>query len=146
VEDAELLVREYALQWSGRRAFLFGVWELATNDYVAQIYVGPVNWQIPEFEIGYFVDCLHEGKGFVTEAVQAVIGFCFTYLHAYRLRISCNELNIRSCSVAERCGFKREGYIREVHADILREDGKYSGDYLYGLLRSEYEECASISF
>ncbi|MCC6169163.1 MAG: GNAT family N-acetyltransferase [Caldilineaceae bacterium] len=49
-----------------------------------------------------------------------------------------NEVNIRSQRVAERCGFVREGHIRQVHPHILCADGSYSGDYLYGLLRSEW--------
>jgi RimJ/RimL family protein N-acetyltransferase len=138
VQDAEILVREFALDWAARQAFFFGAWALSTNDFVAQVYVGPVNWELPEFEIGYFVDCLHQGKGFMTEAIHAVLDFCFVHLHAHRLRIGCNETNIRSWRLAERCGFRREGHIRQQHAHIRCDDGSYSGDYLYGLLRSEY--------
>jgi len=135
VQDAEILVREFANAWASRQAFFFGAWG---PEFVAQIYVGAVSWTLPEFEIGYFVDCAHQGKGFVTEAVRAVLDFCFVHLRAHRLRLACNETNVRSWKVAERCGFRREGHIRQVHSDILCADGTYSGDYLYGLLRSEY--------
>jgi RimJ/RimL family protein N-acetyltransferase len=84
------------------------------------------------------VDCRHQGKGFVTEAVRAVMDFCFTHLGAHRLRIHCNEMNVRSWRVAERCGFKREGFIRQQHPHVLCDDGTWSGDYIYGLLCTEY--------
>jgi RimJ/RimL family protein N-acetyltransferase len=139
VEDAEILVREFAVEWIARRSFFFGAWDRATHDWIAQVYVGAVSWELPEFELGYFVDHRHQGKGYVTEALHAAIDFCFVHLQAHRLRINCNETNLRSWKVAERCGFKREGHLREQHADIRCEDGTYSGDYLYGLLRSEWQ-------
>ena len=138
LEDAERLVRQFAELWVERRTFFLGAWDKGSGGFSAQIYIGPVSWELPEFEIGYFVDVIHEGKGYVTEAVKAALEFCFTRLNAHRLRINCNELNRRSWKIAERCGFVREGYIRQTHRDLLLEDGTPSGDYLYGLLRSEF--------
>lgn len=139
LEDAESLVRQFAVDWTARQVFFMGAWLRSTDEFAAQIYIGVVSWDLPEFEIGYFVDCRHEGKGYVTEAARAAIAFCFTHLHAHRLRLGCNETNVRSQQVAERCGFKREGHIRQTHSHVLCADGTYSGDYLYGLLRSEFE-------
>jgi RimJ/RimL family protein N-acetyltransferase len=138
LEDAERLVRQFAELWAERQTFFLGAWEKATGGFVAQIYVGPVNWELPEFEIGYFVDVIHEGKGYVTEAVKVALEFCFTHLGAHRLRINCNELNTRSWKLAERCGFVREGHLRQTHNNTFLADGTPSGDYVYGLLRSEY--------
>lgn len=137
-EDAEILVRNFVVYWLKREAFFFGAWHKETSEWVAQVYVGPVDWDLPEFEIGYFVDKSHEGQGYVTEAVKAVLGFVFHHLHAHRVRLDCNELNVRSWRVAERCGFVREGHFRQTRKHILREDGTYSGDYIYGLLRTEF--------
>lgn len=136
-DDAEALVREFAAEWGARRLFFFGGWRKDSGVFACQATVVPVNWALPEFEIGYFADQACQGQGFVTEAVQAVVGFCFTHLKAHRLRLGCNELNVRSWRVAERCGFVREGYLRQTHPEILCADGTYSGDYLYGVLRSE---------
>lgn len=142
LEDAEVLVRQFALDWQARRAFFLGAWQRSNGEFVAQIYIGAISWELPEFEIGYFVDCLHEGKGFVTEAVRLAIDFCFVHLHAHRLRLECNETNVRSWHVAERCGFKREGHIRQTHSNILCSNGDFSGDFIYGLLHSEYLDAA----
>jgi RimJ/RimL family protein N-acetyltransferase len=141
IEDAESLVRQFAIDWMSRQSFFLGGWQRASNHFIAQIYIGPVSWDLPEFELGYFVDCRHEGQGFGTEALRASLDFCFEHLRAHRLRLSCNETNVRSWRVAERCGFKREGHIRQVHPDILRDDGTFSGDYIYGLLRSEHVQA-----
>lgn len=140
LDDAEILVREFAASWIKREAFFLSGWDKSTGAWIVQIYIGAVDWNLPEFEIGYFVDCDHEGQGFVTEAVHAALELVFLTLGAHRARLGCNETNTRSWCVAERCGFVREGHIRQNRKHILREDGTLSGDYLYGMLRSEYFE------
>lgn len=139
VDEAEVLMRQFIASWAARSAFFLGAWAKDSQHFVAQIYIGPVDWDLPEFEIGYFVDKEHEGQGFVTEAVQTVMRSLFLDVGAHRLRIGCNEMNTRSWRLAERCGFVREGHLRQTHKEVLREDGSYSGDYFYGLLRTEFE-------
>lgn len=140
VEEAEILMREFAAEWISRRAFFLGAWKKsAPTVFVAQIYVGVVNWELPEFEIGYFVDVRHEGQGFVTEAVRAALGFAFDHLHAHRVRLGCNDTNDRSYRVAERCGFTREGHLRQTQPNVRLPDGTFSGEYIYGILRAEFE-------
>lgn len=134
--DAEIVVRDFAADWVARKAFFLGVFLKSTQEFVAQIYVGVVNWELPEFEIGYFVDKDHEGQGYVTEATNGALQFCFGSLGAHRVSLKCNDTNARSYSVADRCGMVREGHIRE---NKKNTNGRMSGTLLYGLLRREYE-------
>ena len=136
-EDAERTVQELAADWAARNCFFMGAFDRRTDEFVANIYVGTVNRNLPEFEIGYFVDVDHEGQGFVTEAVKAVLRFVFTYLEAHRVRIQCSDNNSRSLRVAERCGFIKEGHFRE---NTKRPDGTIEGTIYYGLLKSEYHD------
>jgi ribosomal-protein-alanine N-acetyltransferase len=135
-QDAEVVVRELAVEWSARNCFFMGVFNRETDEFVAQIYIGPVNWEIPEFEIGFFVDKDHEGHGYVTEAVRAVMGFVFEHLKANRVRMECDDTNERSLRVAERCGMVREGHVRE---NKKNSDGSLSGTVWFGLLKREFE-------
>lgn len=135
-EDAERLVQDLANEWEKRNCFFIGAFEKITGEFVAQIYVGPIDWNLPEFQIGYFADVAHEGQGFVTEGVKATIAILFDKLHAHRVRLQCDETNGRSIRVAERCGMTREGYLRENRRNI---NGTYTGSYIYGLLKSEYQ-------
>ncbi len=134
-EDAEILVREWAADWTARNRFFMGAFDKATDEFVAQIYVGPYDWQVPEFAIGYVVDVEHEGQGFVTEAVKAVLRVVFENLQAHRARIECDDTNVRSYRVAERCGFVQEAHFRE---NKKNADGSITGTLVYGLLKSEY--------
>ena len=135
-QDAEVMVRELAVEWSARNCFFMGAFDRETDEFVAQIYIGPVNWEVPEFEIGFFVDKDHEGQGYVTEAVRAVMGFIFEHLKASRVRMECDDTNERSLRVAERCGMVREGHIRE---NKKNTNGRLSGTLWFGLLKKEFE-------
>jgi RimJ/RimL family protein N-acetyltransferase len=135
LEDAEISVRDFALSWAARKAFFMGVFQQANHDFVAQIYIGAVDWALPEFELGYFADVDHEGQGFVTEASQAALAFIFNHLGAARARLECDNTNERSYRVAERCGMRREGHLRE---NKRNPDGSLSGTLLYGMTRDEF--------
>ena len=133
---AEALVGELEAAWKAHNCFFIGAFEKQTGEFVAQIYVEPVDWNLPEFRIGYFVDVDHEGRGYVTEGAKAVVAILFEQMNAHRVRLECNETNQRSIRVAERLGMTREAYLRE---NRHNPDGTYSGSYIYGLLRSEYQ-------
>jgi RimJ/RimL family protein N-acetyltransferase len=139
-EEAEILVRELHADWAARNCFFMGAFDKATREFVAQIYVGVVNWDLPEFALGYFADKDHEGQGFVTEALPAALRFIFEHLRAHRIRLETNETNTRSRRVAERRGFIQEGRLR---ASRRNPDGTFSDDVLYGLLKSEHERPSS---
>lgn len=131
---AEALVQEIIA--AGRRGeyVLLGGFAEASREFVLQVYVGVVNRALPEFEVGYFVDAAHEGQGYVSEALRAVLRWLFDDLQAHRVSLRCSDTNLRSARVAERCGFTLEGHLRETRRAA---DGTFSGDYLFGLLRSE---------
>ena len=135
VQEAEFLMREFAADWAAHTHFFMGAFRRETDEFVAQLYVGPTNWDLPEFQIGYFVDCRHQGHGYVTEAVQAAIRMLFQELGVHRVRLECDDTNVRSYRVAERCGLVREGHFRE---NKRHADGSLSGTLVYGLLRWEY--------
>jgi ribosomal-protein-alanine N-acetyltransferase len=134
-EQAEVLVRNLSIRWAARTAFFLAAFEKELGDFVAQVYIGPLNWDLPEFQIGYFADLDHQGRGYVTEAVKAALRFIFEHLQARRVSLECDDTNQRSWGVAERCGLRREGHLRQ---NKLNPDGSISGTLFYGLLRSEY--------
>lgn len=138
LEQAENLIRYFNMDWSAHVAFYYGGWTKETGKFAMQLYIGLIDTDLPEFEIGYLTDLHHEGQGYVTEAVRAALKMLFENMNAHRVKLACNELNERSWRVAERCGFVREGHLRQTRKTPLRPDGKYSGDYLYAILREEY--------
>jgi RimJ/RimL family protein N-acetyltransferase len=133
-QDAERVLAEFAANWGAGRAFFLGAFHSETDEFVAQIYVGVPNRDLPEFEVGFFADAAREGQGYVSEAVRGVLPFLFGEMGGRRVRLECDATNERSARVAERCGFKLEGHLRENHA---WPDGQVTGTLLYGMLAAE---------
>ena len=132
---AEDIVCDLAADWRDRNCFFIGIFKKSSGEWVGQVYVGPTNWELPEFVIGFIADVNHQRKGYISEAVLGILGMLFTDLSAHRVKSDCNQANERSWRLLERCGFQREGHLRE---NKRCPDGTYQGDYLYGMLRSEF--------
>ncbi|MFS0690994.1 GNAT family N-acetyltransferase [Sporosarcina sp. 179-K 8C2 HS] len=93
-----------------------------TGEFVGSTGLHRIDWTVPKFEIGYWLDTKFEGRGLMTEAVERLTRFAFEELNARRVEIRCDEENVRSRSVAERAGFELEGTLK---CDSLSVDGKH---------------------
>lgn len=74
---------------------------------------------VPMFEIGYWVDSQHSGKGYVTEAVKAMTKYAFNNLKAVRVQICAQAENSKSIAVAKRCGYIQEAILKNYRLDCL---------------------------
>lgn len=61
------------------------------------------------YEIGYWCHTLYQGKGYVSEYVQALAHFALHYLHATCVAIRMERSNSKSIAVAKRLGFSYQG-------------------------------------
>ncbi len=134
--QAEIRIRELAADWVARTRFVMGIWERASAGLVGQIWIEPKKWDVPLFEIGWFLDKDHQGKGFATEAVKACLTFLFEDLNAHKVEVRTRETNVRSFKLAERCKFVKEGLLRD---NSRIGDNKWIGLLCYGMLKPEYE-------
>jgi len=87
-----------------------------------------IDWDVPRFEIGYFVRQRFAGQGYITEAVRGIAHFAFETLGARRVEIHCDERNERSRRVAERAGFELEATLRN-HS--VAPDGRLRDTLIY---------------
>ncbi|GGE25158.1 GNAT family N-acetyltransferase [Streptococcus himalayensis] len=88
------------------------------------------------FEIGYLLHPDFWGKGYMPEAVAALIEVAFTLLHLHKVEIRCYSSNQPSRRVAEKLGFTLEATIRD-YKDL---EGNRVDELVYGLLKREWEE------
>ncbi|WP_085316404.1 GNAT family N-acetyltransferase [Derxia lacustris] len=63
--------------------------------------------------LGYSLDHAHTGQGYMTEALDAAIGYCFDRLGLHRVMANHLPENEASARVLARLGFEREGYARD---------------------------------
>jgi RimJ/RimL family protein N-acetyltransferase len=98
------------------------------------MWIEPKDWEVPLFELGYFLDTGFQGKGYATEAARATVRWIFEELDAHKVIIETHDTNEPSWKLAQRLGFVREGHFRECEV----QDDEYVGLYYYGMLRPEF--------
>jgi len=90
-------------------------------------------------EIGYCMSRSCWGKGYMTEAVSAMIDFLLNTVGANRIIARFDPINIGSGRVMEKSGMKFEGILRQ---DSYCEKRGYYDLVLYSILKDEYEKDA----
>jgi RimJ/RimL family protein N-acetyltransferase len=85
-------------------------------------------------EIGYSLDRRYWQRGYMHEALVALIGLAFGELGLNRLEADIDPRNASSERSLQRLGFKKEGHLRERWI----VSGEVSDTVFYGLLRSEW--------
>ena len=83
--------------------------------------------------LGYWMGQPYAGKGLMTDAVRAVVGFAFDTLHLNRVEAACLPHNAASIRLLEKVGFTREGYAR----NYLCIEGRWQDHILFGLVRGD---------
>ncbi|ANE48701.1 acetyltransferase [Paenibacillus swuensis] len=111
-EEAEIALREGHLRFLKREDLWLLLFDKDTNQLIGSSGLHRINWYIPKFEIGYWIDTRYSGQGYMTEAVEGIAQYAFNDLKAKRVEIRCDALNVKSRAVAERLGFPLEVIMR----------------------------------
>lgn len=121
LKETEANIRQAVADFITRKDLRFLLFDNKTNEFIGSSGLHQINWTIPKFEIGYWLDAKFEGQGYMTEAVLRLVKFAFEDLGARRVEIRCDEKNTKSRTVAERAGFKLEGILKQ---NSISPDGK----------------------
>lgn len=85
-------------------------------------------------EIGYSLSAEFHGQGYGTEAVCRFLMLAFCELELYRIEAKCSVYNPASYKLLEKCGFQREGILRQ----YLMIRNTRVDHYLYAILKSDW--------
>jgi ribosomal-protein-serine acetyltransferase len=111
VEDTRQFLALAQRQYSDGNGFHAGIW---WKDQLAGcVGMHLIDWMNQSVALGYWIDRDFEGRGLVTAACRRVVEESFSGYKLHRVEIRCAADNVRSCAVAERLGFRREGLLRE---------------------------------
>ena len=91
----------------------WGVAELETDQIIGTVTLFNFNLDNKRAEIGYGLDYNYWRKGYVTEALDALLSYAFDVLQLHRLEADVDPRNVGSIRTLEKMGFQREGLMRE---------------------------------
>jgi RimJ/RimL family protein N-acetyltransferase len=114
---------------------VFAVELRETGEFIGNVNLHRFFEQNRRCEVGYAIASAHQGRGYATEALAAVIEYGFRELDINRFEADVNPANEASARVLERLGFRREGLMRERW--IIR--GVKQDSAFYGLLKSDWD-------
>ena len=108
------------------------------NKLIGNIYFAKQEFKT--WEIGYVFNRSYQGRGYATEAANAVIAYGFNTRGARRIVAMCNPLNTASWRLLERLGMRREGHLKQNIYFKKDEEGNpiWSDTYEYAILKDEY--------
>lgn len=128
LEETELAIRQGYINFLNRTDLRLLVFKKDTGEFIASSGLHRINWDIPKFEIGYWIDTRYSGKGYMIEAVKGITDFAVRELKARRIEIRCDSKNAKSRAIPERLGFDLEGTLKN---DSLSVEGELRDTCVY---------------
>ena len=131
VGQTQSLLRNAIIAWEGDTRFPYMI-TLKENSTV----VGMIDPHIEghKVEIGYVMNRAYQGRGYMTEALRAVVDWAFVQPSIYRVYAITDVENLASQRVLEKAGMQREGLLRKyvVHPNISDEP---RDSYIYAIVK-----------
>lgn len=134
-DDTRAFIRRSRAQWALGERFEMNITERATGAILGSTSLTPHQWNLPSFEIGYWLRASAEGHGYMTESVHLLLTYCFETLSAQRVMIRCDARNDRSRAIPERLGFTFEGTHRNDHRGT---DGTARDSMIWAMIPDEF--------
>jgi len=134
LDDVRDFIAHSMANWLLREDFGLSIWALESGIFLGGIGFHVRYWELPYFEIGYWLRKSAQGQGYITEAARLLTDALFEQLRAQRVEIRCNAQNTRSAAVARRLGFLQEGHLRHTRQNA---DGTPSDTLVFSLIPSD---------
>jgi len=133
-EAAADLQREIAGGNENETMFKWGLALRDSNTVIGTTTLFNLNLDNGRAELGYAMSHAHWGKGYMNEALKALVSHAFEAMDLRRLEADVDPRNAASIRVLEKLGFQREGFLRE----RWHVNGEIQDAFFYGLLRREW--------
>ncbi len=134
IELAKKYVDNLVVRAANKTMYAHGIF--SKSILIGIILIRDIDWEIPKGEIAYSLDKEYQGKGIMTHATKLTISHCFEELKMHKLFLRASPINLASVRIAEKCGFQREGLLRE---DFKIETGELVDHIYFGLLKRDLD-------
>jgi len=139
-EAAVNLIKEIHESWKRRAILKWGIALRPDDQLIGSITLFNLDFNHLRAEIGYALGRDYWGRGYMNEALMAVLKYAFEVLELHRIEADVDPRNAASIKTLERLGFQREGYLRE----RWQINGEIQDAFFYGLLRREWVGHAGV--
>ena len=135
VEDSKAILKEWVGDYEKNSFYLWAIEPKGLDQPIGSISVVEINEAANWVEIGYCIGRNWWHRGYVSEALKALISFFFEEVGVGRIQARHDPRNIHSGAVMRKCGMTCEGILRR--AD--RNNQGICDAAIYSILREEYD-------
>jgi ribosomal-protein-alanine N-acetyltransferase len=136
LDQADAFIARDAVGMAAGEILRLGLQRLEDDALIGTCILFHMNAQCRRAEVGYELRHDAWGRGYMHEALQALLHFAFTELALNRVEADIDPRNAASARALERLGFVREGHLRERWI----VGGEKCDSLIYGLLAHEWRE------
>jgi RimJ/RimL family protein N-acetyltransferase len=101
---------------------------------IGNVYLHSTDQYRSQTDVRIYVGRKFQRQGIATEALKAVLGFCFDGIALHRVSAWCDSRNIAACRLAEKAGMRHEGEL--IKERFVNEE--WINTVLYAFLNEEY--------
>ncbi len=116
--------------------FQLAIVEAATGSVIGDCGLHCRKEDSRQMEIGITLSPQHQGRRYAAEAVECVLDYLFGSLDKHRVFASTDVLNRPAAALFQRLRFRQEAHLVE----HLWFKGQWGSEYLFALLKREWEE------
>ena len=116
--------------------FQFGIIKKGNGELIGDLGIHFFDEDQYRVEIGCTLAKNHHGKGFASEALNAIIKYLFMDLNKRRIICSIDPRNVNSIKMVEGLGFRKEAHFKQ----SILIDGEWFDDVVYALLKDEWNQ------
>lgn len=136
IQDTEAILAGWITEQSShpRKSYIYSIAILDSNQFIGVIALIPGKSKYKIAEVWFKIHVDFWGRGYMTEAFQAVLLFAFYDLKLHRIEAGCAVENIASARVLEKAGMVKEGLKRK----LLPKEDQWLDCYSYAILENDY--------
>lgn len=114
--------------------------ETKKGEYLGNIGFHNIDWKNRNVEVGIVIGKKkYWNKGYGTDAMMTILNFAFNRMNLHKVYLRVYNYNKRGVRSYQKCGFKKEGILRE----MFYNEGKYYDVVMMGILKREFKKSKS---
>ncbi|MGF9966160.1 GNAT family N-acetyltransferase [Bacillus rhizoplanae] len=134
IEEVKNVIRNFRERYEEGSAIRWGIVLKGTGQLIGTCGFHLINHKHKRAEIGYELDETYWGKGYATEALQAILTYGFETLYFKRISAVVYPENESSRKLLQRAGFTEEGLLRKY---MIQNEVAHDA-IMYSLLQEEW--------
>ncbi len=133
-ETVEAEARQAYARFITREDLRFHIFLKGSDAVIGGTGLHRINWSVPRFETGYWIDSRHTGRGYAREAAAAMTDLALEGLGGRRVEIRCDSTNVRSIAIPRALGFQLDGELRN-HFRAYDDDSQLRDILIFSKIR-----------